>query len=190
MVSVARASHLASFRSSTRGTKAKNLTLWLAGCPKGLSNPLETRTGISCGANPKYHAASSAIQKSLTLGIHASRPSSAPMCMRSVRHPSRGLRSRFNEGFVFSSLAWGALVVFNPPVERIKLLSANVVTTQLRLDEERDGRGQAISSNSSRKATRLVPWRLNCVRSQPLGIIPNSRFRTIRNSDAPFWSLP
>src|SRR5437016_14101795 len=63
MVSVARASHLASPRSCSRVTKAKNFTVPSVGWPKGLSKPFDTRTGISCEANPRYYAASSMFKR-------------------------------------------------------------------------------------------------------------------------------
>jgi len=39
---------------------AKNFVPLAGGCPNGLSNPALTRTGMSWGAKPRSHAASSA----------------------------------------------------------------------------------------------------------------------------------
>jgi len=60
MASEARASHLRSSRNFKSMAVAKNFVPLAGGCPNGLSNPALTRTGMSCGANPSSHAASSA----------------------------------------------------------------------------------------------------------------------------------
>src|ERR1700722_9966518 len=59
MASEARDSQLMSSRNFWIVAIAKYFVALLGGCPNGLSNPALTRTGISCGANPRCHAASS-----------------------------------------------------------------------------------------------------------------------------------
>jgi len=60
MASEARASQLTSSRNFKSVAVAKNFVPLAGGCPKGLSSPALTRTGMSCGMKPRYHAASSA----------------------------------------------------------------------------------------------------------------------------------
>jgi hypothetical protein len=60
MASEARASQLRSSRNFSSVAVAKNFVPLFGGCPNGLSNPALTRTGMSCEAKPRIHAASSA----------------------------------------------------------------------------------------------------------------------------------
>jgi hypothetical protein len=60
MASEARASQFVSSCNFWSVAVAKNFVPLIGGCPNGLSSPALTSTGMSCGANPSSHAASSA----------------------------------------------------------------------------------------------------------------------------------
>jgi len=63
MASHAFPSHFTSRRNSSRFAEAKNFGAFCAGWQSGFSRPSVTRIGISCGENPKYHAACAAFNR-------------------------------------------------------------------------------------------------------------------------------
>ncbi len=63
MASVAFSSHLELFLSSARDSVPKNLGVLGEGWPSGSRRPAATKSGISCGLKPRYHAASEVVKR-------------------------------------------------------------------------------------------------------------------------------